>query len=147
MSRFPDDAASISCRGRSPVAAGVPAASCSTSDAPRLRKIAPQAAIPTAMPTCRNVSLIPAAMPLCSLGTTLRATSAITGLSSPTPAPATRNPPSIAVHSSVGSIPPISRRPTPVSPSPTDMITRAGSLASNAPPAAAAKKLITVNGR
>ena len=36
--------------------------------------------MPTATPTWRKVSLIPAAMPLCSLGTTLTATSAMTGL-------------------------------------------------------------------
>ena len=56
--------------GGRPVAAGVPAATCSTWTAPRPRKIAPQAAMPIAMPTWRNVSLIPEAMPLCSFGTT-----------------------------------------------------------------------------
>ena len=78
------------------------------------RKIAPQAAIPTAIPTWRKVSLIPAAMPLCSFGTTLRATSAITGLSNPTPMPLTTNPASSAVHSESTLSPVISSRPSPV---------------------------------
>ena len=74
------------------MAAGVPAATCWTLSAPWLRKIAPQAAMPMAMPTWRNVSLIPEAMPLCSFGTTDTATSAITGLIRPTPAPASDEP-------------------------------------------------------
>src|SRR4051812_16998967 len=67
-------------------------------------KIAPQTATPTATPTWRKVSLMPAAMPLRSLGTTLRATSATTGLSRPTPMPATRKPGSSVVQVSPGSI-------------------------------------------
>ena len=82
-SMFPDEDASTSWRGRSPTAVGVPAASSLTSPAPRPTKMAPQAAIPTATPTWRKVSLILDAIPLCSFGTTETATSAITGLSSP----------------------------------------------------------------
>ena len=63
---------------------GVPAASSATLSAPRPTKIAPQMAMPTATPTWRNASLMPAAMPLCCLGTTLTATSAITGFRRPT---------------------------------------------------------------
>jgi hypothetical protein len=50
-SRLPAEAASTSSRGRSPLAAGVPAASSRTSSAPRPTKIAPQTAMPTATPT------------------------------------------------------------------------------------------------
>ena len=70
--------------------------------------------MPTAIPTWRKVSLIPAAMPLCSFGTTLSATSAITGLSRPTPMPLTMKPASSAVHSESTPRPAISSRPTPV---------------------------------
>ena len=81
---------------------GVPAASSETLSAPRPRNSAPQAAIPTAIPTWRKVSLIPDAIPLCSFGTTLSATSAITGFSRPTPTPATMKPSSRVVHSELG---------------------------------------------
>ena len=63
------------------------------------RQITPAAAseatpseTPTATPTCRKVSLMPAAMPLFSFGTTLSATSAITGFSRPMPIPPTMKP-------------------------------------------------------
>ena len=105
--------------------------------------------MPTAMPTCRNVSLIPAAMPLCSLGTTDSATSAITGLSRPDAGAGQRGTRrSRAVHSSVGSMPPISSRPHAGQAEPA----RTGAPAparvpSSAPPAAETKKVITVSGR
>ena len=63
-----------------------------TLSAPRPTKIAPQTATPTATPTWRKVSLMPAAMPLCSFGTTLTATSAITGLRARRRRPATMKP-------------------------------------------------------
>ena len=56
---------------------------------------------------------MPAAIPLRSFGTTLSATSPITGLSSPTPAPRTRNRKSSVVHSESALIPDISSSPEP----------------------------------
>jgi hypothetical protein len=103
--------------------------------------------MPTATPTWRKVSLIPAAIPLRSLGTTLSATSAITGFSSPTPPPRTRKPPSRVVHSDPVSIPDISSRPPPATPRPVAIMTRAGIRESSAPAMGAARKLATVRGR
>src|SRR5215210_211195 len=108
-SRFPEETASTRPRERS---APKPVSSC-TFEEPAPRKIAPQTATPTDTPTWRNVSLMPDAMPLCSFGTTLTATSAITGLSRPMPAPATMKPPRSPVHSSAMPTPAISRRPPP----------------------------------
>ena len=97
---------------------GVPAVSSLTLAAPWPTKIAPQTATPTATPTWRKVSLMPAAMPLRSFGTTLSATSPITGLRSPTPAPRTRNPPSSVVHSESGADPGHQQQPEPDTASP-----------------------------
>ena len=96
------------------MAAGVPDATAEILSAPRARKIAPHAATPTAIATCRNVSLIPAAIPLRSFDTTLTATSAITGFSRPTPMPATMKPGSSAVQPSLGVNPDISSSPPPI---------------------------------
>ena len=51
---------------------------------------APSAAMPTAMPAWRNVSLTPAARPLCSIGAELSATAITAGLNRPVPTAATR---------------------------------------------------------
>ena len=93
------------------------------------------------------MSLIPAAIPLRSFGTTLSATSPITGLRKPTPTPSTRNPPSNVVHSESTLMPDISSRPSPATARLALIITRAGARDSRAPEIGAAKKLTTVIGR
>ncbi len=143
--RVPEEVASTRPRACSPLTA--PPATSSVLAAPTPRKIAPQAAMPTAIPTWRKVSLIPAAIPLCSLGTTLRGTSAMTGLSRPTPIPLTTNPASGAVHSESRLSPPASSRPTPVSASPALIRYRACTLASAIPAGGAAMNEATVIGR
>ena len=115
--------------------------------APRARKIAPQAATPTAIATWRNVSLIPAAMPLRSLETTLTATSAITGLSRPTPTPATMKPGSSAVQLEWAPMPDISSSPPPTPASPIAMITRAGRRPISATASGATRNGASVIGR
>jgi hypothetical protein len=92
-------------------------------------------------------SLIPAAMPLFSFGTTLTATSAITGFSSPVPAPSPRKPPRSMAHSSPAPMPDISSRPTPAAPSAVLSITRAGTRDRSAPAIGANTKLAIVMGR
>jgi hypothetical protein len=91
--------------------------------------------------------LIPAAIPLCSVGTTLRATSATTGLRRPTPAPKTRKPPSRVVHSDPALTPDIKSRPTPATASAALIKRRAGTCDRRAPASGAARKLTTVRGR
>ena len=105
--------------------------------------------MPTAMPTCRNVSLIPEAMPLCSLGTTDTATSAITGLTRPTPGPARRKPGSRVVHSSPRPDAAHQQQRAPrSSTSPPDSSKRAWNVViSSARVAAETKKVVTVSGR
>ena len=65
-------------------------------------KIAPSAAMPVAMPTCRNVELMPDAMPARRGSTTPTAAVASAGLTRPMPAPQIRKPASSAVQSSPG---------------------------------------------
>ena len=65
-------------------------------------KIAPQAAMPVATPTCRNVELMPDAMPERRGSTTPIAAVASAGFVMPMPPPAIRKPASSAVQSSPG---------------------------------------------
>src|SRR5690349_5798084 len=58
----------------------------------RLWKIAPSAAMPVAIPTCRNVLLIPDAIPARLGSTTLTDVEASGALTKPMPTPATRKP-------------------------------------------------------
>jgi hypothetical protein len=86
-------------------------------------------------------------MPLRSLGTTLIATSAITGLSSPTPTPASRKLGSNAVQSESASSPDMASMPTAASASAADISTRAGTRGGRPPAIGATRKTVTVIGR
>ena len=103
--------------------AGKPARAASRTNSSRTTcwKIAPQAAIPVAIPTWRNVELMPEAMPERRGSTTPIAAVASAGLTNPMPPPAIMKPASSAVQSSPASRPPISSRPVPTSASPPPM--------------------------
>ncbi len=115
--------------------------------APRAVKSAPQAAMPTAMPTWRKVSLIPAAMPLRSFGTTLSATSATAVLTIPTPMPATMKPGSSAVQPSAVLRPDIRSSPRPAKARPTASCARAATRETHMPERPATTKVTIVSGR
>src|SRR6516165_9558517 len=103
--------------------------------------------MPTETPTWRKVSLTPAAMPLRSFATTLTATSAITGLTRPIPAPAIRKPASRVVQCELAWMSAISSRPRPTPARPTQSNTRACTRDRSTPAIGAAMKLATVIGR
>ena len=109
-------------------------------------KIAPQAAIPVAMPTCRNVELMPEAMPERRGSTTPIAAVASAGLTTPMPPPATMKPASSAVQSSPASSPPISSRPAPTSARPPAMNQRTPSRSANLPDTGATTNESSVTG-
>jgi hypothetical protein len=86
-------------------------------------------------------------MPLRSLETTLTATSAITGLSRPTPIPATMNPGSSAVQPSLGVKPDISSSPPPMAARLPAIRTRACTRAIRATASGATRNGTSVIGR
>ena len=107
-------------------------------DSTRAWKTAPSAAIPVAIPTCRNVVLMPDAMPLCWGRTTPIAVDASGGLIRPTPMPATMKPARSAVHSESSATPCMSSSPPATSSRPPAMNQRTGRRSLRRPETAAA---------
>jgi hypothetical protein len=89
-------------------------------------KIEPRAAMPAAMPICRNVELTPEAMPAFCGGTTPMAVEAKGGLTISPPSPDTMNPGIRWVQVLCPVRPPITISPTPTSIRPGPMSQRAG---------------------
>ena len=110
-------------------------------------KTAPSAAVPVAMPTCRNVELMPEAMPARCGSTTPIAAVASAGLTRPMPPPATMKPASSAVHSSAGPIVRISSSPRPTSASPPAMNQRTPKRCASLPETGATRNESSVTGR
>src|SRR5579872_1786896 len=78
----------VTMRGAAEATAGVLVRLCCSAEL----KIEPRAAMPAAMPICRNVELTPDAIPAFCGGTTPIAVEASGGLTRPPPRPATMNP-------------------------------------------------------
>jgi hypothetical protein len=110
-------------------------------------KSAPIAAVPDAMPTCRNVSLIPDATPLCSSGTVLSATLASTGLTTPMPTPPRIRPKRMPLQSSPSWMPAMRMRPAAISPSPSARSRRGATLVTAMPDSGAIRNDAMVTGR
>src|ERR1700722_18258256 len=89
-------------------------------------KIDPRAAIPAAIPICRNVEFTPDAIPALAGGTTPIAVDASGGVTSPAPSPPTMNPGIRWGQSDQHGSPVISSSPTPTSSSPGPISQRAG---------------------
>ena len=110
-------------------------------------KTAPRPAIPVAMPTWRKVELIPEAIPLRSAGTTPIAVPANGGLTSPTPAPASRKPGTSTVQLEAASMLVIVSRPIPISVSPEPSSRRTGMRTLSLPAIGATMNDTSVVGR
>ena len=110
-------------------------------------KMAPRPAIPVAMPTWRKVLLIPDAIPLREWCTTPIAVDASSGLISPTPAPASRNPGISVVQPEPGSTAVIASSPAPTRIKPAPSRRRTGTRTLRRPEIGATTKETSVTGK
>ena len=118
-----------------------------TSLVTRLAKIAPSAAMPVAMPSCRNVLLIPDAMPARSTRTVETAVEASGALTMPMPIPPTMKPGRRVVQSESIEMPLISHIESATRPRPAPSSSRIGTRVESRPAIGAAKNETMLRGR
>ena len=148
VSRLPEDTASTSWRGRSPVAAECPPASSLDLVGTLAEEDRSPGGDADGDADLAEGVVDPGGHAALLLGHHDTATSAITGLIRPTPAPASRKPPSSPVHSSVAPRPAISSSPSARAPPGRARAGRApGPCDISAPASAATKKFVTGTGR